>query len=313
MSEIKLTLSNTDPGPSISSGAAPPPPSTDLILSKAAQALIQQAEDFSPEECEQIAQLTAEITLTDYRTIASYGYNLQNKLTTTTESSLSLTQRDLSEVGTLFSQMRAAITRFDQAAAPSGLSGLFRSSRQHAVLQECFAETSEEIQRIKKELDGWRLTLLVDVRQLEDIYRQLSKYYKQLSIYIRAGRDRLTDVEAQDPKEISSFHDYQSKCHAFMARLNDLETSKTIYLQSALQTQLFLHIDRQLILQIENHLTNSIAIWQQSIATALTVANSQQVLRPSNTQLITSIDTAINIQKDGTNVKSLTSVYQQTS
>lgn len=370
MSDIKLTLSNTDPPASDSVQLQHPPDQTypsatsvpaqsqsstqpgnhttpptltltpdtstgkidpSTIFAQAAQDF-QKAEIFTAEDRQQMTQIASQIKLGSNQAIVRYGADLQKKISRLTESDLSMAQRNLDPVGALFRDMHAAIENFGQASTERGLSGLFRRSHRPAVLQDCYLNTLAELQRIQKELDGQRLTLSVAIRHLEkNIYPQLLQSYKQLAIYIRAGRDYLDASSPPDlnPTSFSPFpqksdflspeqrrslqQNYRTGCYLFEKRLDDLELTKTICLQSAFQALLLIYTYQQLVIQIQSHLTNSVAIWQQSVATAFTVKGYQAAVQSSNAQLISAIDSGLDLQKTGSHSQSLAAAYQQTS
>lgn len=283
-------------------------PTPDQIRVETVQTL-QRREQFSADELRQIETYRRRIDPQSSASLLCYGESVQRKFQTFTDGALkSVMGRDIGEIGGLLSKMSATVKDFDTDTR-LGILGVFRSAKKTESLQAKYAEANKTLTRTQQELDGWRMKLLVDLKALDELFQQVSEYYRTLMMYITAGRQRLEELRASSlqalhlqaeimrtPDTILTYGDLEDKCKTFGERLKDLELTKTICVQTAVQIQLVQNSDRQLVASIQSSIHNAVALWQQNIATALTMQRNQSALKAQNAQLLTSLDDAITLQ-----------------
>lgn len=286
MSEITLTLSGT--GPPSSLGAT---------------------EELPSAERARIERLAQQINLHDSLATIRYGESAQSQLKHIADDALTAAaRRDVSKVGDLLLEISSLVKDFAGDITQGGVLELLRPSKRAKNLQAKYAQTAKTIDRIKKELEGQRLSLTVDIKVLDDLYQQLLNSCVELSAYVAAGQQKLaaangeleqlharasTTGSEQDAIRYDSFH---QQCVSFAARLQDLELTKTISLQTVAQIQLALQVDTRLVQKIQSSINNAIPVWQQSIATALTLKANEAELGLKNTELLMAIDDALTAQ-----------------
>lgn len=235
----------------------------------------------------------------DDSAIVCYGNLAQKRLQDLTDDTLKIViTRDIGEVGNLLQKIIVSIDEFaDTVASQQRLPKLLRRMTSLESLRSQYETTSRTLESIEKELDGWRMTLSVDLKKLTRAYTAALECYKELDMYVLEGKrklvlERKSDLDTLgqgDEVDQDATHElvnFGCKCRfeAFEERLCDLELSKTICMQTAMQILLAEKTNRQLILSIQRGIINAISLWRQGIATALTVNDSKKLI-VENTQL----------------------------
>lgn len=235
----------------------------------------------------------------DDSAIVCYGNLAQKRLQDLTDDTLKIViTRDIGEVGNLLQKIIVSIDEFaDTVASQQRLPKFLRRITSLESLRSQYETTSRTLESIEKELDGWRMTLSVDLKKLTRAYTAALECYKELDMYVLEGKrklvlERKSDLDTLgqgDEVDQDATHElvnFGCKCRfkAFEERLCDLELSKTICMQTAMQILLAEKTNRQLILSIQRGIINAISLWRQGIATALTVNDSKKLI-VENTQL----------------------------
>ncbi len=235
----------------------------------------------------------------DDSAIVCYGNLAQKRLQDLTDDTLKIVIiRDIGEVGNLLQKIIVSIDEFaDTVASQQRLPKFLRRMTSLESLRSQYETTSRTLESIEKELDGWRMTLSVDLKKLTRAYTAALECYKELDMYVLEGKrklvlgrksdlDTLGQWDEVDQDATHELVNFGCKCRfeAFEERLCDLELSKTICMQTAMQILLAEKTNRQLILSIQRGIINAISLWRQGIATALTVNDSKKLI-VENTQL----------------------------
>lgn len=291
MSEINLTLPNANPAPPAS---AP--------VSAAPEAALLLPSDPATEPSAQVQALMSQIDLHDSTTSICYGKLVQAKLKQLTDQSLRATARcDSDRIGTLLTRVSTLVEDFNEASLKKTL----RPAKQRATLETQYAQVSKSLEQIEKELEGQRLTLTVDIKLLSETYQQLVDLCDELTAHIEAGRGKLAAVRQGELTELRHQADSGNeqsvllhnrlveRCDNFELRLQDLELTQTIALQSIAQVQLAEQTNTKLAQKIQSSINNAIPLWQQSIAVALTVQHYREKLRGDNAKLLNVINDTI--------------------
>ncbi len=301
MSEIKLILAGTPPGK---------PGEPQLAAAEALPEVADLTSELSPEEIAQASADAEQINLHDGVAVATYGSALQKKLKELTGDTLqNVAGRDLGEIGKILSDMMSRIQSLSTSAPRNRFLQAIRPAPKPEVFMERYEATAKALAKMQKQLEGWRMTLLVDIETMNDLYDQVISCYRQLSVLIVAGQQKLQQVRTGElaslrlkssvpgaQEAILMYNDLQQKCNNFEKHLHDLELTKTLYLQTALQIQLSRQNDEQLVAQIQSNVNHAIAAWQQNVAAALTTQNSAERFKKENTELLATIEGTLALQ-----------------
>lgn len=254
---------------------------------------LEKAETLPPEDRQQVEAFAKQIDLHNSEIITRYGEAAQRKLETFTDGALQgVAGRDVDEIGTLLSKMSVSIKNFNDQTDSKFLN-VFRSVKKKAEeLRVQYDDTSNTLERIKKELLGQRTTLLVDIKMLDAMYAQNLEYYKELTMYILAGKHKLEEVRQGELEELRvtaestgsqedafAYRDLADQCESFELQVHDLELTRAVCLQTAPQIRLVQKTDEQLARKIQSSINNTIPIWKQKIAIALAVQHNEDAGR----------------------------------
>ncbi len=304
MSEITLQFANMHE-------AQPSGPGEDAAVS----ALETQLQ-FTAADQQYQNTLATQLDLRNSTEILRYGEKVQKRLRGFAEQTLqSAAACNLGAAGNLLVEMSNKIQNFSASSTKGGFLGLSRGKPNPEKLRRQYTEVAAELEQKRRELDGWRLRLLVEIDSLDKMYAQTVDYYKELEIYIRAGKQHLAAVQKweltslrqqadtlQTTEANLQLQDMEQRCESFAQRLRDLTLTKTICAQMMVQIQLSQQVNRELALRIQSSLTNAVAVWQQNIAVMLTAQYNQAILEANNQQVLNVIDATLELQRKGCEV-----------
>lgn len=254
---------------------------------------LKRLEELPPEDRQQIEAFVQQIDLHNSEVITRYGESAQRKLETFTDRALQgVTGRDVGEIGELLSNMSVSIKNFN-TKTDSKFVNIFRSFKKKAEeIRVQYDETSETLERIKKELLGQRTILLVDIKTLDDMYKQNLEYHKELTMYILAGKQKLDAVRRGELEELRqkaessgaqedafAYNDLRDQCENFEKQIHDLELTRAVCLQTAPQIRLVQKTNEQLARKIQSSINNTIPIWKQKISIALAIQHNEDAGR----------------------------------
>lgn len=266
---------------------------TKEVVESEVSAVLAQLESLPQKEQQQVEAFAKQIDLHNSEIITRYGEPAQRKLETFTDRALQgVTGRDVGEIGKLLSNMSVSIKNFN-SKTDSKFLNIFRSLEKKAEeIRVQYDETSNTLERIKKELLGQRTTLLVDIKMLDEMYQQNLEYYKELTMYILAGKKKLEDVRKGELEELRqkaestgaqedafAYNDLKDQCENFEKQIYDLELTRAICLQTAPQIRMVQKTDEQLTRKIQSSINNTIPIWKQKISIALAVQHNEEAGR----------------------------------
>lgn len=248
--------------------------------------------DLTPAEREQVSCLVEQIDFSSSKTLTSYGSVLQKKLSGFTNNVLrNATSCNTGTIGELLGGISSQIKDFNHDAEDERkFFGIFpRQKAKGEALRKQFTPTADALERIRKELDGQRAELLVDINSLENIYQQNLAYRKELAIYIMAGQQKLIGVRNGELAELARraestkneevammYDDLRQRCDSFEKQLHDLELTRTISLQMLAQIRLIQQTNEELVRKIQSSITQTIPLWKDSIAIALAIRRNEE-------------------------------------
>lgn len=305
MSEIKLILAGTPPGNLDE-------PIAHIANEPAADTATMSFGTFDAGLNSDRVQAIAgaqQIDLSDSNAVLSYGNAQQKQLQNFTGNTLkNVAGRDLGEIGTLLSSMMEQVQLLGSDSPKSKILQFVQPKPNPQDLRKQYQKTAKVLDKLQKQLEGWRMTLLVDIETLQDLYQQVCARYEELSALIIAGQRQLQQVydgelatlrqeatSAKSPMAAFAYNDLEKKCENFKNRLHDLELTKTLYQQTAAQIYLAKETDVQLVAQIQSNINHAVTIWQQSVTAALIDLRITE-LKETDAKLFTAISDVLNLQ-----------------
>ncbi|MCL4683390.1 toxic anion resistance protein [Myxococcota bacterium] len=246
----------------------------------------------SPEQRARLDALLAEIDLDDPRSVLFFGSRAQQELTELSDRLLEgVRNKDAEGAGDALGAMVGALRGFEPARLDpkrgQGLLGrlLGRGPSLARVLQR-YEEVRRQIDRIGDELETHKTQLLTDVVSLDRLYATTLEYFRMLELYLAAGVEqlrRLDDeqrpaaeraVQAGDVLAAQRVRDLRAVRDDLERRVHDLRLTRQVAMQSLPSLRLVQENDKGLIGRIESVLVNTVPLWRQQLATAVTILRS---------------------------------------
>lgn len=251
-----------------------------------------------PEERRQLDTLLTEIDSEDSRSVLFFGSRAQQQLTTVSDQMLEgVRNKDVDAAGSALGSMVATLRGFDPgdldpSRRPGLLDRLLGRARSAARFLQRYEEVRRQIDRITDELEDHKTRLLTDVASLDRLYRSTLEYFHGLEFYIAAGEEKLRQLDQElipaREREAAASPDVLAAqrlrdLRAFRAeldrRIHDLRLTRQVTMQSLPGIRLVQENDKGLVGRIESTLINTVPLWRQQLATAVTVFRSGEAAR----------------------------------
>jgi uncharacterized protein YaaN involved in tellurite resistance len=238
------------------------------------------------------AKLT-ELDTLDAQSLMFFGGNAQEQLTTVSHAMLEQVRaKDLGTAGDALNDMVLTLRGFDRAAAggakPAGWLGrLVGKTRSAAKMLQRYEATEDQIEAIGARLQRHQNDLLVDIEALDRLYSANLSYVHELESYIDAGDAKLADLGRRllpaAQKEVSEntlaaqqLRDLRAARDALERRIHDLRLTRQVALQTLPSIRLVQDNDKALVAKIDSTLVNTVPLWRQQLAQAVTIQRSKE-------------------------------------
>ncbi len=269
--------------------SAPPPPRP--------RDLPATTDDDDGREVDQAA-LLARLDLADAQSIISFGGDAQRELTAVTDQILDgVRNQDVGAAGDALNDVVATLRGFDvDALDPSRKRGLlarlFSASKPLAKFLQRYEGVRRQIDAITDRLEGHKTTLLTDITRLDRLYQASLECFHSLEGYIAAGEARLAQLDGEELPRLESeaeasgdviaaqsLRDLRSARNDLERRVHDLRLTRQVTMQSLPSIRLVQENNKGLVNRINSTLSNTVPLWRQQLATAVTVFRSGQATR----------------------------------
>lgn len=256
-----------------------------------------QADVASPSDAPatEIGQLMTEIDMADSKTILFFGSKAQEQLTVISDKMLEgVKNKDLGTAGNDLNAMVAVIRGFDiDGLNPNQKPGFFDrllgKAKPVAKFIQRYEEVRKQIDSITDRLEIHKTTLLTDITSLDRLYTANLEYFHTLESYIKAGEEKLKELdqktipdkvkqtEASDQTLASQeLRDLRAARDELDRRIHDLRLTRQVAMQGLPGIRLVQENDKGLVNKINSTLVNTVPLWRQQLATAVTIYRSAQ-------------------------------------
>ena len=278
------TPSTQNAGPALMTPTAPVPPAE--VVSYTAAPPAQRAE---------IDKAMGEIDLDNSNSILFFGTQAQGGVTGVADEMLEgVRNKDTGPAGQALNDMLSTLRGFpveelDPKKKPGLLSRLLGRSRPIAKILQQYEHVRSQIDAISNRLDVHTSTLMKDIGMLDKMYDRTLDYFHALAVYIAAGEERLRRLDseaipaAQNAAETSAdmlkaqaLRDLRAKRDDLDRRVHDLKLTRQVTMQSLPSIRLVQENDKALVAKIGSTIANTIPLWRQQLAMAVTVARSAE-------------------------------------
>lgn len=246
-----------------------------------------------PERRSEIEQAMAEIAIDDSNSILFFGTAAQDAVTAVADEMLEgVRNKDTGAAGQALNEMVTTLRGLPLASLdPKKKAGLvarlFRSARPISRMVQQYEQVRAQVDAISNRLDTHTSALMKDIGMLDRLYEKTLEYFHRLEVYIAAGEERLRrldtetlpalgkDVEASgDVLKAQELRDLRAKRDDLERRVHDLKLTRQVTMQSLPSIRIVQQNDKALVGKIASTMANTIPLWRQQFAMALTIARS---------------------------------------
>jgi len=249
--------------------------------------------DVEPGRAREIADLVRELDLSDSNAVLFFGSKAQEQLTGLSEQMLeNVRAKEAGPAGDLLSQMVGKLKELDVTGvdpnAKTGFIGrLFGLKSQVERYVERYDTVKDQIEDTAIALEKHKTQLLTDITRLDKLYDANLTYFHTLELYIAAGRAKLKELDeetipaqeqaaasAEDVLAAQKLRDLRSVRDDLERRVHDLLLTRQVTMQSLPSVRLVQENDKALVTKINSVLANTVPLWKQQLAQAVTIYRS---------------------------------------
>ncbi len=249
----------------------------------------------APEEDQRrIAALLAEIEMADSNSILFFGIKAQEQLTSISDSMLEgVRSKDTGPAGEALNEMVIVLRGFNVDELNPNQQGffsrLFNRAKPLAKLIQQYETVRNQIDTISNALERHKTRLLTDVASLDRLYDANLDYFHTLELYIAAGQEKLRQLDqatipalqqeantTQAVIKAQELRDLRSARDDLERRVHDLRLTRQVTMQSLPSIRLVQENDKGLVNKINSTMVNTIPLWRQQLAQAITIHRSGQ-------------------------------------
>jgi len=268
--------------PTVMTPTAPVPPAE--VVSYSAAPPAQRAE---------IDKAMSEIDLDNSNSILFFGTQAQGAVTGIADEMLEgVRNKDTGPAGQALNEMLSTLRGFsvdelDPKKKAGLLSRLLGRAKPIAKILQQYEHVRSQIDAVSNRLDVHTSTLMKDIGMLDKMYDRTLDYFHALAVYIAAGEERLRKLDADaipaaqreaqssgDMLKAQAFRDLSAKRDDLDRRVHDLKLTRQVTMQSLPSIRLVQENDKALVAKIGSTMANTIPLWRQQLAMAVTIARS---------------------------------------
>ncbi|MCB1883562.1 MAG: toxic anion resistance protein [Geminicoccaceae bacterium] len=243
------------------------------------------------ERAREVQAAKDELDLKDAASVLFFGSGAQDRLSSLSDEMLEEVKgKDLGPAGDALGRMVATLRGIDfDALDPSAKQGflerLFGGAKNRlAEAIEQYDSVRGQVDRIGDDLERHKGALLKDIVRLDKLYDANLDHFRTLEVYVEAGKAKLKEldeglipelqakVEASDDVVLTQeLRDLRSLRDDLERRVHDLLLTRQVTMQSLPSIRLIQENDKALIARINSTLANTVPLWRQQMAQAITV------------------------------------------
>lgn len=261
--------------------------------------------DLPPDRRQRVEALLARIDIGDSHSIIAFGVEAQRELTAVSEQILEgVRNKDAGPAGTALGDMMMKVRELDVGELKNGRQpGWFsrvvlRRLDPLARFIQRYETVRGQVDRIHSELEGHRLRMVQDIARLDRLYELTLEYFHDLGDHVAAAAARLRRVDDEELPALKAsverggdvlaaqrLADLSAARADLERKLHDLRLTRQVTMQSLPSIRLNQDLDKTLVSKIQSVLLNTLPLWKNQLAQAVTVFRTQAaagVLRDAN-------------------------------
>ena len=253
---------------------------------------IKPLESLGEKQQAEIEALKSEIDLSDSNSIIFFGTQAQDDLTQLADSMLEgVRNKDIGPAASSLNDMVATLRGFGAdrlAINPGFFARLFGRAQPVVKFLQQYEEIRQQIDTITDSLEGHKTQLLTDIATLDRLYDSSLEYFHTLENYIVAGDEKLKELsqniipkldkiakESGDMVKAQELRDLRTARDDLERRVHDLRLTRQVTLQGLPSIRLVQENDKGLIRKIQSTVANTVPLWKQQLAQAVTIQRSR--------------------------------------
>jgi len=249
-----------------------------------------------------IDRLMKEIDLTDSNSVIFFGSKAQQELTAISDNMLEgVRNKDLGSAGRSLNDMVSVlrgfeVEDFDPNERPGFFARFFRRIFGGVTPVAKFIQQYEGVRRqvdtVTDDLEKHKTLLLRDIKSLDKLYGANLDYFHNLEAYIVAGEQKLklidedmipaAEVKAASEDDVlkaQELRDLRSGRDDLERRIHDLRLTRQVAMQGLPSIRLIQENDKGLVNKINSTLVNTVPLWRQQLAQAVTIFRSAEAAK----------------------------------
>jgi len=277
-------MSDTNPTPAALAPTAPLPPTEPVRYDTA-----------PPERRAEIERAIAEIDLDESGSVLLFGSSAQESVTAVADEMLQgVRNKATGAAGEALNEMVATLrglsgTELEAGSKPGLLTRLFRKVSPVAKMLQRYEHVRSQVDAIGNRLDSQTSSLMKDIGMLDRLFDKTIEYFRQLEVYIAAGEERLRRLdtetipaltkeaeESRDVLKAQQLGDLRAKRDDLERRVHDLKLTRQVTMQSLPSIRMVQQNDKALVGKIASTMANTVPLWRQQLAMAVTLARSAE-------------------------------------
>jgi len=220
-------------------------------------------------DLQRIREISQSIDLNDSALCLTYGTAGQKKLASAADKLFRMAGEDSSSaIGERMSGLIKELREVSNVPQRRGPAAWLFRRQDRKNLQKRYESAAENTEAVAAELENHRNRLLRDFVMLGKLYDSVLEQYRELTVAVEAGQRKLAE-DASAGVEMRE---------RFEKRLHDLELSRMVGMQTLTQIRILQGCNTALSEKIQSLLTNTVALWKNQTALALTVKNTGQAM-----------------------------------
>ncbi len=251
-----------------------------------------------PEDKARIDKALAELNVKDSNSVIFFGARAQEQLTTVSENMLEgVRNKDTGSAGAALSEMLTRLRGFnveglDPRNKPGFLGRLLGAANPVARFVQQYEDVRKQIDSISNRLDTHKNKLMEDIVKLDRLYDANLDYFHVLADYIAAGEEKLRELDteilpalAKDAEasgavlKAQELRDLRQLRDDLERRAHDLKLTRQVAMQSLPSIRLVQENDKSLVTKINSTMANTIPLWKQQLAQAVTIYRSGEAAK----------------------------------
>jgi uncharacterized protein YaaN involved in tellurite resistance len=248
-----------------------------------------------PERRADIDRAIAELDMDDSNSVLFFGTAAQEEVTSVADEMLEgVRNKDTGVAGQTLNEMVSTLRGFsvqdiDPQKKRGVLGRLFGGARPVARMLQKYEQVRRQVDAISNRLDAHTSTLMKDIGMLDRLYDRTLAYFYRLEVYIAGGEEHLRRLDADvipalarevaganDMGRTQALADLRARRGDLERRVHDLKLTRQVTMQSLPSIRIVQQNDKALVAKIESTMANTIPLWRQQLAMAVTIARSSE-------------------------------------